>query len=283
MTKRVFWITLSSFILAALFVFGCGTNTLQSVSGGKVLTSHPNQYFTAMNGDLVPRNGSGVPTSLAGSLGSSVYRWLKAWVESGYWKAGDLKMHHTYNGTVDCGQGWMIADGDVINETNYDAEHSAGDWDAYVVSSPLDGKHLPNMTDKYPVGKATTTQNGSVAITAVGNASNQINIQHSHTVNSHTHGMDHHHEWADTVGVLTWTSSNSQSAINTVTAGSGGSSAYTNSAVFDYYTSGSKVLTSDSARTSTDATSPGTDNQLSTTQSIQPHSIEVQYCMRVID
>lgn len=53
-----------------------GTNSLTSVSGGKVLTSHINQYYTALNQDLLPRNSTGTVTAVGGNLGTSSYPWL---------------------------------------------------------------------------------------------------------------------------------------------------------------------------------------------------------------
>jgi hypothetical protein len=56
-----------------------GTGTLLNVSGGKVQTSHVNQYFTALNQDFVPRNSSGIATDLGGNLGQSTLRWSTAY------------------------------------------------------------------------------------------------------------------------------------------------------------------------------------------------------------
>jgi hypothetical protein len=52
-----------------------GANNLTFVAGGVIQTSHPNQYFTALSQDVVPRDASGVVTTAAGSLGSSTYKW----------------------------------------------------------------------------------------------------------------------------------------------------------------------------------------------------------------
>lgn len=274
-----------------------GTNTLSSVSGGRVQTSHVNQFYTALNQDVVPRNSSGAPTNVGGSLGSSTYAWLKAWVESGYWSAGDIKMHHTYNGTVGCGQGWMLADGDVINETNYDAEHGAGSWDTYVVSSPLDGKYLPNFNGKYATGANTTTQAGTIAITSVGNASNVVNIAHTHTAD-HAHDLqDHGHLFLDqssTTGggrqsdlstfkgftSAVYTGSNTGLAVcsgsQAVSAGCSGV------AQSGFYTNTTR-LSGGGNLISTETESLSTSSSLSSSQSIRPESIEVQFCMRVIE
>lgn len=294
---RLRYFVLGLFVALGLGIYA-GSNTTSSVSGGVVRTSHVNQYYTALNQDIVPRNSSGVPTNLAGSVGTSALKWLKTYIASGSWSAGDIKMHHTYNGAVSCGQGWMLMDGDIINETNYDAEHSAGDWDIYVITSPLDGKYTPNMTNRYPVGKATTAQTGSIAITAVGNASSQINIAHDH--GSHTHTMPlHYHLWmsgsASKMQTFTWTgvtngaiefddrttvaSGDSGLVVTTncsITGASGcfdpGANESTTSSGLDYGGGNANV---------TNSTTP--TSALSSTQSIQPDSIEVQYCMRIID
>jgi len=274
-----------------------GTNTLTSVSSGQIIKpSHINQFVTALGGDIVPRNVSGVATTNAGSLGSDTYEWLKAWIESGYWVVGDIKMHHTFNGTAEstCGQGWMLADGRVINETNYNTEHGAGSWDTYVGSSPLDGRNLPDMAGKYPIGSATTTQDGTAPITFVGNASNQINIQHSHTVDSHTHDMEHNHLMFDNPvnnGTRTFSGPYSvNTPVNVGTAASTGTHFQivngANDATGNWYTSRPRQDDTGGINNyfnDTGSASPGTDNQLSATQDIRPESLEVQYCLRIID
>lgn len=51
-----------------------GTNTLASVAGPTIVINDPNQYRTALSGDMVPRT-AGVPADLGGDLGSTAYRW----------------------------------------------------------------------------------------------------------------------------------------------------------------------------------------------------------------
>lgn len=49
-----------------------------------VFVAHPNDYFTALSGLIVPRidsAGSGVPTDIAGDIGSTVYRWANAYIK----------------------------------------------------------------------------------------------------------------------------------------------------------------------------------------------------------
>jgi len=57
-----------------IFAFA-GTNTLTNVVGGTVLTTHANQYFTALTGDLVSRNSAGVAVAEGGDLGTSTFPW----------------------------------------------------------------------------------------------------------------------------------------------------------------------------------------------------------------
>jgi len=53
-----------------------GTNNLFLRTDGTVIEAdHVNDYFTALVGDLVPRNESGLPTADFGSLGSNSLRW----------------------------------------------------------------------------------------------------------------------------------------------------------------------------------------------------------------
>lgn len=54
-----------------------GTNNFQTKNPGDIISADdPNQYKIGLDGDVVPRNASGVPTDQAGSLGSSTYSWL---------------------------------------------------------------------------------------------------------------------------------------------------------------------------------------------------------------
>lgn len=103
---------------------------------------------------------------------------------------GAIQLFHTYNGLLSLPRGWMICNGDVVNETNYEAIHGASSYtEDGVASSLLLTKNLPDMTNLFAVGSATTTQDGSSAITTVGNTDNEVDINHSHTATgtSHTH------------------------------------------------------------------------------------------------
>lgn len=242
-----------------------GLGTLPTRSDGqRINLTWFNVLTTALIQDLLPRDGSGVVSNGAGSIGSSSFKWLSGYITTlystianittGYWAVGDIKIHHSYNGAASPGEGWMLCDGRQITQANYDTEHGAGRWASYIGSSPLANKYLPDLTNRYAVGKATTTQDGSVAITSVGIAGHSINLAHSHTVNAHTHDLGNH----------------------THAYGSGSSSGFAASGTgVAPTTAGPSTNTSGSA-------SPGTDSKLNSPQSIQPDSIEVQYYMRII-
>ena len=180
---------------------------------------------------------------------------------------GEIKEMHTFNGTVSIPRGWMQANGDVVNETNYDAIHGAGAYVADSVStSAIDGKNLPNFTGKYSVGAATTTQDGTTAITSVGNASSTLDLEHLHS------GPSHNHAWA-VINVSSATTYNSGGASIALTSRSGGTGAEDRpdirlSPSVTYYTNNSG--------------SGNTGNGLSDGTDIRPESIEVIKIIKVI-
>lgn len=291
-----------------------GDNSLTNVFGPIIRKTDSTQYKTALQIDLLPRNSSGVVTKDAGSLGDAARPWKNAFITTGYWTIGDIKLHHSFNGAAPIGQGWMLMDGRVVNLANYDAEHSPGDWVKFIGSSGLNGLNLPPMTNKYPVGVAATTQDGSAPITPVGNTSHQINLQHSHTTNAHIHTVvnhvhsgsnhshavaAHNHQWLivnpsnanDQTFDVNGTTKNLTQSGNKDSAALLGMQADDESFLdFPAYTSNRSLITDLSGTNDTGGATPdtgtqsdsGTDNQLSVTQSIQPESIEVQYYMRII-
>jgi len=258
------------FILCGVAAFA-GTNTLISVSGGQVKPTHVNQFGTALKGNVLPRSASGIPTTKVSNLGSATKEWLELNVISGGFHAGDIKIHHTYNGTFQCGQGWMLMNGDQVTEAAYDTQHTAGDWDSYIVSSPLADKYLPNMASKYPIGSATTTQTGTKAITSVGNAGNVLDFSHSHTG-----AGGHVHQWFHGItGASGQTYNSAGSAID-----------WPDSTKDNFAGQGdadSGYALADENQYYTEALNPGTSTDGNSKLSVQPASIAVQYCMRIID
>lgn len=235
------------------------------VTGTTITVDGVNQYKSALSGDVVPRNSAGAATDSAGSLGTDAIKWLKANIASGYWSAGDIKPHHSYNGTVPIDNGWFPCDGTIINETNYNIIHGAGAWEKYVITSLLDGKYAPNMIGKYPVGASATDQDGTSGITSVGNSSNLVDLSHAHT---HTHN----HQWYNFTSTAAGTSGTLQ------TFGAQQLNTYNSSgAAQDIDTSG--LLRTDSY---TSNVTTSTNSQLSSSTSIQPESIQTIYYIRII-
>lgn len=270
-------------VMTSIFVFG-DSNSLSSSNDGDTITADLfNQYFQAFRGNIVPRNSSGVPTDLAGTLGESAKRFLKAFIASGYWNCGDIKYHEDFGGTKPVGQGWMKADGRVVNQTNYDTEHGAGAWATYIVSSCLDGVTLPDFDNMYAVGETTSSQWGD----AVGNSSHQINIAHTHTM-PHTHSTPNHvhkiFEWTDFSNDAEIYNSSGNANSMSKAANSSTTAQWVvdvgdpdNALAEDAYTNNSGGGTTGSASSST------TSSELSSTQSIQPRSIKLGVYVRIID
>jgi hypothetical protein len=193
-------------------------------------------------------------------------------IRSGY--IGEVIAFHTFNGTLSIPRGFMKLNGDVVNQTNYDAIHGAG---AYVTdgiaSSAILSKNLPNATDKYLTGVASTTQDGSAPITYVGNASNQVNLQHTHSIAAHNHqwynvdsgsSNDESYNSAGTAINLPVTSLNNGTGEAIMTTNRSNGDTYIES---NLYTANESLTTNSSG---------------STTQSIRPHSVEVIYLIKVI-
>lgn len=220
---------------------------------------------------------------------------------------GSIIPFYDYNGvlTFDTDY-WAYCDGSVvsINGTNYTLPDLSG---RYIVGFGTPGG-----------GNIDTA---TWETTAVGNTAHKININHYHTVNSHNHSIAGHSTSAGTshthgVGTLKFKTGyfekddqniyymrfyDNGGALSSpynfkyfgVSSGSGTvrfwglKDSLTTSSV-DYYTaSGSGSTSSESSHThtisvmSTLNTSPNTNSQLSTTQSIQPESIRVRYIMRI--
>lgn len=237
-----------------------GTNRIKDRINGQVIDDEWfNAWRRALSGDLVPRSPAGAPTDGAGSLGSSTLKWLRAFIGIGYFKCGDMKLHHSYNGLVGPGHGWMKCDGRMINEANYDAEHGAGAWDAYIGTCPIDGRYLPNFNDRFPIGAATIAEDGTSALPAVGNTGHSVSLQHNHK----------------------WHKASGSTSVSDQTHNSSGALMdYTNGA-----TTKNGSIFSLAAMSNFGPTPPPADlytsNSLGAT-SVKPDSIELQFYMRVI-
>ena len=187
---------------------------------------------------------------------------------------GEIKEMHTFNGLIPIPSGWMILNGDIVNEVNYEAIHGVGTYATDdIASSVLLSKNLPDMIDKYSVAVTATTQDGSIAITSVGNISNQADISHTHA------GASHNHRWLDagagSVDDATYNAAGSAIFISANRAGGDASvegvieegSSNVNYSLVDYYTNNASGTTGSGG---------------SATQGIQPESIEVIKIMKII-
>lgn len=253
-----------------------GTGPLNTaVDGTPIPAADNNALVAALKQDLVPRNNSAVAEANAGNLGTNTYPWDRANISTGYFVCGDVKMFNDYNGLLSPGHGWMKMNGDIVNEANYDAIHGAGAWDEFIGSSPLDGKYLPNMNDKVPVGKADTDQAGGVAITFEGNANHQVSSSnHTHT------GPSHNHMWHKETGIggtspnQTFDASGNLRNDSSNAAKSGGV-AYLAANVNTTPSYGNDAYTSKDGTGNTGAAGGETLN-------IKPHSCAFEFWMRII-
>lgn len=170
-----------------------GVDNLSSRANGQYIDeSWFGKIRRAFCGTLAPRSVSSLDAeSTVGAIGSPSYRFKRAYISSGYFSVGMIKYRiryvsgpTEYNGKLSVG--WMNCDGSVIGQASYDAQHGAGAWAADIVSSPLDGKYLPNFYDSYPnnkhiQGTTSATQNGNSAITGSGAISTTLSHTHAAT------------------------------------------------------------------------------------------------------
>lgn len=244
------------------------TETVPDRSNGQTIDqTWYNLLKSIIGGNFVPRNASGVATADGGTLGDSTYTWMRAYITTGYWSLGDIKLHHSYNGAAPIGHGWMLCDGRQVTSATYNTEHGANTFATYIVSTPFLNLFLPNFTSRYPVGKAATTQDGSIAITAVGNVSNTSNLSHAHTV---AHNHQYYHDVGSGGTGRTYDSSGAETNVSNAVS-SGPNLACTGTAT-NITRMGDSYTKTATPTTSTDLASAN----------IQPDSIEVQYYMRII-
>lgn len=225
--------------------------------------------------DWLPRNISGVVAPNAGQLGTPTYPWERANITSGYFVCGDVKMFHDFNGALTPGHGWMKCNGDVVNEASYDAIHGAGAWDEFIAASPIEGKYLPNMNNRFPVGATQTTQAGGGAITSEGNANHQTNISHTHA------GPSHNHRWYSqaqgAMDIATMYDNTGGAQPPTPVGGVAGTIG-----IASKVGSGSSPGVLEGTYHTNNAGTGNTGAGGSTTQNIKPESIAFEFWMRII-
>lgn len=200
---------------------------------------------------------------------------------------GSIIPHYDFNGLV------------AIDTTYF--EYCRGQVVADALS-PLDGETLPDGSGRYLVGFGTdggaNLHNAAWAATAVGQAGHTINLQHSHTVSSHNHTGPSHSHGPGTLQFRTASVSGStlsmydingnpdailtRSIIDAAQGPDITDPLTSNSPSGDMYTddTGATGTTASGGTGNTGNASPGTDNQLSTVQTIQPRSIRVRYIIR---
>lgn len=137
-------------------------------------------------------------------------------------------------------------------------------------SADADHFNVPNMEDRLPMGASSTKAVGSTG------GSDTINIAHTHTVNSHNHGIqsggEHHHYFSSTTGVNVYYNESS----NTYSVGTSWSPpahrhgvAGNTGGVSAYHSHGC------------DTSAPGTSSQLTTNQSVINKYVASNYIIKI--
>lgn len=166
---------------------------------------------------------------------------------------------------------WVLCDGSVINTPALTAGDNTG---------LLNGQNTPDLSAGYLVGAGTPgggdIGSDNVSTSPTGNTGNTVNLQHSHTVNNHTHTLPNHsHGQSATLGIpggggrFQINGSGYHMSLSTQSGYEGNHQHFLNSTggVNSYPQTGGST--------------PGTNNQLSSTQNIQPRSIKVRYYIKV--
>lgn len=123
-----------------------GTDTIPArKQGQKPFISWINNFKDALCGVFVPRNANGIAEANSGRIGNASYKFSNLNIYCGHVNAGDVLPWYDYAGAVAIPQGFVLCDSSIINEANYDAQHSAGDWDKYIGTSVLDGLRALNL------------------------------------------------------------------------------------------------------------------------------------------
>lgn len=178
--------------------------------------------------------------------------------------------------------------------------------------SPFDGQQREDASGRYLVGFGTDGGGnigaGAFSILPVGAIGHEINIQHSHAVNAHSHTVNAHSHTVNahnhSIGIHSHVVSITSAAIGLnpglgsrfqldeppgddiiVDLGATTKGNHTHDVIGDTdntnlgNTGNSSPGTNASSPGTSDA-SPGTNNQLSTTQSIQPRSVKMRWIQR---
>ncbi len=104
-----------------------GSDNLRTAADGETIpATDVNQYKSALAGDMVPRNSSGIATASAGNLGSATYPYENIYL------SGEIKLGSgNFIPTGFVGQtifataptGWLLANGDTIGDIGSGATH----------------------------------------------------------------------------------------------------------------------------------------------------------------
>lgn len=167
---------------------------------------------------------------------------------------GAILEYYRPDATISLPDNWKICDGSAIIDPR----------------SLFNGMNLPDKRSKMTRGKTDMSVMGMDS-----SGSDTKNLQHSHTVNDHTHtGPSHTHPQnvGSTGGRTTGLSVFAESADGDVLMTTSGGS-------FMMTTMKSGVQAAGTGATG--GASPGTDNQLSTTQDILPAYVGMIYIMRI--
>lgn len=238
--------------------------------------------------NILVGNVFGVPTSVAMS--------------------GDATISNTGAVTIGSSSPFLVPIGTIIPFYDFAGAltFSATNW-AYCIGQAIavgtiGVQTLPDLSNRYVVGFGTEGggDNGSAPFLtpAIGNASHQTNLQHSHIVNSHSHlnpgththtSASHSHavsitsDFILTTGnqIFQLTSIASSLLLLTNTGFNGPQNGNHTHLVSGNTASTIPGPTGATALGPTATNAPGTNTGLSTTQDIQPRSIRVRWLMRI--